>query len=314
MKLIERVFEVNSRADGIKIYPLGDVHIGCTSCAESKFKKMVAKIAKEPNSYWFGGGDMIDGIKLQDVKRSDPNTFPDWLLSGTADNIRENIVNMSSAEASRFVEFTKPIAGKCLGLICGNHEHSLRKYHGQDVVAEIVGGLRAEELGRPQRFGEKYKGYIEDLTDEFFMRLKFVRKNKRGKTLSSSSVKMYACHGFGGGRTAGAEPTHLERLAKGRDVDIVLRGHSHTFHILPAIVSLTIPNSGKLDGVECIHKEKRCGNWGCWVKSNTVGQPTYASMANYPARSLTTLSVSIRPFAEREKRLYPKIMLQEVSL
>ena len=158
-------------------------------------------------------------------------------------------------------------------MIEGNHERTMRNGKHIDVLSHLCDRLD-----------------VPNLTGTAMGRLFF----KRAKT-AVKTVKIAITHGTGGGRTAGAEPNHLMRLANQFDAEIILRGHSHTFCILPPIVQVSLPQSGNLPS-ECTQKEKRVGNWGCWVKSYPVGESGYVEVANYPPRPLSTVKVIIKPF------------------
>ena len=78
---------------------------------------------------------------------------------------------------------------------------------------------------------------------------------------SGISVGMFIMHGFGGGRSEGAEANHLRRLYEIADADILMRGHSHTFEIRLSKISLYVPEKGMLPD-ELLQRETFRGNWG----------------------------------------------------
>lgn len=283
MNILEKRIDVYSRSDEISIYPLGDLHIGSRACAEGKIRKVITEIKNNPNAYWFGGGDILDAIKPMDSKRFDFNTLPDWMIEGKAVTIRERLNDILKQQLVRFYDLIEPIKHKCIGMIEGNHEFAIRKLYNQDIQQDICSFLKCENL-----------------TDEFFMRLMFVFRskssNKQGRT---TNIKLYACHGHGGGRTPGAEPNHLHRLiSEWEDADICLRGHSHIYHIIPPKPKLFIPNKGQIPN-EFLTQYRHAGNWGCWVYSHHKGPSTYASRACYPARPMITLKIIIKPLKDQ---------------
>ncbi|MCP4537763.1 MAG: hypothetical protein GY832_11520 [Chloroflexi bacterium] len=271
MKLVDKLIKCKSRSDKFYLYAIGDAHIGARNCAESYLKRLIRKIKDTDNAYWLGGGDYVDAIKPQDSRRFTPESIPDWILEGDAVTIRERLKDVVRQERNRFYDMVEPIKDKCLGLIRGNHEASIVKYYNEDPHQWLCDALEAP-----------------DLTDCAFVRLRF----QRGSSLRT--ITTFICHGHGGGRTPGAEPNHLHRLASTKDAEICLRGHSHTFHILPPIVRLCIPHTGKLPE-ECQAKYCRAGNWGAWLRSYAAGEPTYDSQACYPPRSLSTLEIILEP-------------------
>jgi hypothetical protein len=320
MRVMEFQFpRVDSRTDSFSLYPLGDVHIGALNCAESAFRRVIKMIKEDQNAYWIGGGDYLDAVILQDQKRFDPSTLPGWLLAGHVNDIRatiedggspeelaEKIMSMISknsrqklsdmvkAQRDRFLSITAPIHNKCIGLIEGNHEYSIMKYHNRSVMDEL-----AESIGAP------------NLTDCAFLRFRFTRNC--GEKDAVSNVRAFICHGHGGGRTPGAEPNHLARLAADKECELVLRGHSHTQHILPPIARMTLPTGGPL-GDEAESTICRAANWGTFVKTYASGPSTYASRATYPVRPLSTVRVDITPFRSVGNRTRPKVIIAELEM
>lgn len=307
MKVKEFVFPVAThRSQKYTIYPLGDVHVGALNCAEKQFKRVVAEIKADPYAYWFGGGDLLDAIILQDSKRFEPAVLPDWMLTGDPEAIRKKVSDMIESQRDRVVEMLEPIKHKCIGLLEGNHEHSIMKHHNRNLMDELCSKLN-----------------VDNLTDCCFIRLKFQQVLHSGDRGPTTIVRMFATHGSGGGRTAGSEPNHLARLALDKDCELVLRGHSHTQHILPTIARLSIPTRGQLNA-EPTACTMRVANWGCYLKTYAAGPGTYDSRATYPVRPLSTIKVSITPFTVSHipasngvgatQICKPKIIIEEMEM
>lgn len=271
MNLVDKKVEANSRSDIFYFYPVGDVHLGAFNCAETHFRKYVDYIKSQPNAFWLGGGDYCNCITPSDVSRYDVRALANWIFTGSAMNIKEALLDIAKQERERFCEIVEPIKDKCIGLIEGNHEASLMKYShsGHHYIM-------CDELG------------VQNLTDAAFVRLSFAAQSHR------QSVKIFIMHGWGGGRTPGAEPCHLSRMGQIADADIHLRGHSHTFRIEPSEPHLCIPNRGMLPD-ECMQREVFKANWGCWLKSYAKGPPTYDSQKAYPPRPLKAIEIKIKP-------------------
>ena len=279
MKIIDKVIQVPSRSTTYTLYGLGDTHVGGLNCAEQELRRLVRIIEKDPHALWVGGGDYCDAVILNDAKRFDVNTLPDWMLTGKAGTVRKRIRDVLTAQRKRFLKFVDPIKDKCLGLLEGNHEYTILKYHNRDHLATMAEALETEEL-----------------TDCCFLRLVFRRpKGKKGALgCAGKVVTVFACHGHGGGRTSGAEPNRLFRLGADKGCDIVLTGHSHTYFIHPPVAMLTIPHSGELPQDPLI-REKYMANWGAFVYTYAAGPSTYASRANYPVRPMYTVQTIIQP-------------------
>jgi predicted phosphodiesterase len=279
MKVVEREFIVASRKDEFRLFMLGDVHIGALNCAERELRRLVKHIETTENAYWIGGGDYCDAVILKDAKRFDINTLPAWMLESDAETTREKLGDILHAQRARWNDITRPIWSKCLGMIEGNHEYTIFKHHNANHLQLMCDNME-----------------VENLTDCAFMRLNFhydATKSPSGST-RGSIVNAFLCHGHGGGRTSGAEPNKLHRLAADKDADIVLTGHTHSFCIHPPIPMLGIPRRGELP-VDPIITEKHSANWGSFVYTYASGPSTYASRANYPLRAMYTVETVIQP-------------------
>ena len=296
MKILDKLIQCKGRSDTFEIIPIGDIHIGARSCAEKPLKKMIKEIAGNPNTYVIGGGDWLDAIKPQDSKRFDYDTLPDWMLEGDAVNVREKLNDIIKQQYERTIGIFEPLSpGQLIGLVEGNHEFTIRKHYNQDVHAGLCRRLNTENL-----------------TDEALIRLRF----KRGSAIIT--IIIYIRHGYGGGRTAGAEPNKLDRmLAEWECADICFTGHTHCYDILPPKPVLEIPRNGKLLS-ECTCRYRWAGNWGCWLYSHPSGESSYSSRACYPARPLLSCKAVIRPFAQLTfggvQRTMPHIELRSITL
>lgn len=298
MRLMEYKYLVPGRDVTFRLYALGDVHIGALNCAEEELTKLVQRIKNDPFAIWVGGGDYADAVILNDVSRFDVNTLPNWMLRGNPQTIKERIGDILFAQRQRFVSMVKPIQDKCLGLIEGNHEFAIFKHHNRDHMAELCRMLS-----------------VPNLTDCAFLRLRFIRKTDHANSghNPSTTCTVFICHGHGGGRTAGAEPTKLQRLAMDKDVDIVLTGHTHTYDILPPIVQLGIPTTGALPEDPIVH-EKHVANWGSFLYTYKTGPSTYSSRENYPVRPMYTVEAVISPFRTNRTNQFVKIQMNGIKL
>jgi UDP-2,3-diacylglucosamine pyrophosphatase LpxH len=88
----------------IKIYPLGDVHLGSPGCQFDAFRELVEQIASEPRSYAVMMGDLLD----MGLKNSVGDPYHATMPPG--------------AQKRAMVDALMPIKGKILALVSGNHE------------------------------------------------------------------------------------------------------------------------------------------------------------------------------------------------
>jgi hypothetical protein len=302
MKLLSHTIECKSRNFRYEIFPFGDCHIGKRNCAEGSIGKQVKEVIRRsemPNrgAAVLFGGDIFNAINPVDIRRFDFDDLADWFLESDADSTRERLSDMTAQELKRVISIFNPIKHLTLGAITGNHENMLRKRQNIYIHKKFCENLN-----------------IADLTDEALIRLTF----NRGKNGGSSVVKIYIRHGYGGGRTAGAEPNKIYRMmAEWQDADVCLTGHSHTFSMSPPEPVLYVPNKGKLP--ERLLCRNRFGaNWGCWLYSHHTGPGSYESAACYPARPMSTLKIVIWPFWRNRKNkrdfTIPKIEIRDYPI
>jgi len=186
---------------------------------------------------------------------------------------------MVNQEVNHAVDVFQPVQQYILGAIYGKHEKDMRTRQNIDVQAAFC-----DRLG------------IVNLTDEAVVRLNMVRVIKGRTKNAGSVVKIYLRHGYGSGRTAGAEPNKLDRmLAEWEGIDVCLSGHTHNFNIAPPKPVAYVPNGGKLpERLE--YRYRFAANPGCWLYSHLKGAGSYESAACYPARPMMTLKIVIWPF------------------
>ena len=133
MRVLTREFYNVSRSDVFTLYPLGDVHIGARACNEKRFRAKVAEIEADDKALWVGQGDYAEFINRND-KRFSVGSLAKWI--DIAD-----LVDLAKAQRDHFLDIVRPIASKCLGLICGNHELAIQQKFERDVYSEIVAGV-----------------------------------------------------------------------------------------------------------------------------------------------------------------------------
>ena len=223
MRVITHSIRHASRADMIRITPLGDMHLGNALCDEKLLAETVAEIEADPLHYWGGIGDYGEFINRSDRRHRESHLAP-WL---------HGVDDLSSAQIDKIVEILEPIKDKCLWLVRGNHEDLIHKKYEHDVYAELCRKLGAC-AERPLELG--YRGFV---------RVRMHRGTTRGATYT---VVIYVHHGYGGGRLEGAKALKLGRLPKSYYADIYLYGHSHVNLAQPGHVVGPATRGNKLVG------------------------------------------------------------------
>lgn len=313
MHKVTETIKCSGRSDRVEIFPFYDCHIGKRNCAEDEIRKQVKEIlrrSKLPNRHVrvVLGGDMMNAINPPDVRRFDFAELADWLIvpteaeleekgaKGAADIVRAKLSNISNQELKRAVAIFSPIKHLIVGAITGNHERMMKTRQNVDVHGALCDRLN-----------------IVNMTDEGVVRLYM----KRSKTAVATTI-IYLRHGYGAGRTPGAEPNRLARLRdEWEDADICFSGHSHDFCIMAPKAVATIPRRGKMP--DNLHYRYRfAANCGCWLYSHLEGPASYESAGCYPAKPMMTLKAVIWPFwslmMNGELVEMPKVELRQYAI
>lgn len=247
MQVHERVIQYKSRRDEFHLYPIGDEHLGTIHCAESKLIEQHKIIKNDPLALWIGMGDKAEAITPSDP-RWDSNSIASWLHQ---DNIAED-------EANRYIEIVSKYGdtSKCLGLLTGNHEESIRRHSHSNIHTNICKRLN-----------------LPDLDYSAFIRLVF----RRGRNGSSFEVVIYATHGAGAAITKGAKLNRLQRVMSDFESDITLHGHMHDV-ITDTRVPLGLNRQNEIKA-----KRKVGAITGCWFRTYTQGEKaSYGEIQSFP--------------------------------
>lgn len=265
MEVIEKTIEY-TRPEKFYFYPLGDIHKGVIHCDEDLLEETVNQIKKERNAFWLGMGDYGDCITPSDFKRWDGRILAPW-MRGQEDNI-------GPAQRDSIDEQLSPIWNKCLGLIEGNHEESIRRFNHYNLIKELLDKANK-------------KGNVPYAGVSCFVRLNFRRKG----TNESHDFIIHARHGEGSARTSGARALAVLRLSQSMvNAHIVLMGHLHGQES-PDIPQRLILRSGKIKSFETIATMT-----GAWVRAYMQGvPPCYLERWGTPPSTLGCPRIVIEP-------------------
>jgi len=261
MEIVTKDIPYTQANSEFRIYFLGDIHAGTIHCSEEKIKAKVAEIGKLKNTFWVGMGDYAEFITASDP-RWDPSqkAIPSWVEQ---DNIAE-------CQRKWVVDLFKPIKNKCIGLLYGNHEDSIRIHSHINVQKNICDDLDVPNLG--------YIAYV---------RLRFLRDNSNEVHI----IKGVVTHGAGGAITPGAKMIRLERFMNAFNGRWYAHAHIH---------DMLERNRPYIDcdpiGTKIIQQVQVGVTTGCWFK--TYGQGVYASYGekkNYPAVSIGCPYIVVDP-------------------
>ena len=215
-------------------------------------------------------GDYGDCITPSDFKRWDGRILAPW-MKGQEDNI-------GPTQRDSINEQLSPIWNKCLGLIEGNHEESIRRFNHYNLIKELLDKANK-------------KGTVPYAGVSCFARLNFRRKDSN----ESHDFIIHARHGEGSARTSGARALAVLRLSQSMvNAHIVLMGHLHGQES-PDIPQRLILRGGKIKSFETVATMT-----GAWVRAYMQGvPPSYVERYGFPASTLGCPRIVIEPDKDR---------------
>jgi len=242
------------------LYWFADLHAGTIHCMEDHVIRKVDEIKHKQNAYWLGGGDYAEFITPKD-KRFDPDqkAIAPWVEPD----------NIAHCQTEWLTKLFYPIRKKCVGLLYGNHENSIRVYNHDNVIKNLCSNLEVDNLGF-----------------SCFLRLFFKRENSN----ESHLVKGCFTHGSSGAITEGAKLMALMRFMKSFEADIY--GYAHIHDYIPKSYSrMTISPQGKIKSSTSIG----CST-GAWFRTYTKGiTASYGEQKVYPPTEVCCAMFVINP-------------------
>jgi len=241
----------------IKIKPIFDVHAGNVACDIKEFKKYLAE-GNDDDTWFIGGGDLMDSIITSDLKRyqkSSDATKGDEVIDEQVETMRDLLL---------------PYKDKIIGLGIGNHEENITKRCGTNPMKRLCSEL-----------GVMYLGY------SFLLALGIYDS---GNSNRSIRIVVRGHHGWGGGsRTRGGEITKYEKDMGKWDADIFIYGHGHKKQ------ADRMPRLG-LQGEHLIAKPQLLVLCGTYLKTYLKSSDsTYSERAGYPPVEIGSPTIIITP-------------------
>jgi hypothetical protein len=282
LELSKRETRLAGRGQTVKLFPIGDTHLGAPACDVQSLRETIAAVANDPAAYWIGMGDYVDAIAPGD-KRWRLRTI-DWNSIGR--DARGNLDTSDLAEwmsglmEKEFKSILNP--EKCLGLLEGNHERAFADHYYVDLT---------------RRLGKRYD--VPYLGQTALIRWIFRRSNTNGG--HAATVDIFAEHGATGGGTDGNSVNNLSQRLSQWDADVLLKGHVHRRMIYrktrlgwgpkamttrPQILALT----------------------GTYLKGYEEGGLTYSEQKAYAPNELGGTVILLKPFEAQLGGVYTDAM------
>jgi len=232
-----------------RLFCLGDIHAGTIHCVEHEIKRKVEEIKNSKNTYWLGMGDYAEFITPKD-KRFDPS------LKSIADWVEPD--NLGHCQTKWLTELFTPIKHKCVGLLYGNHENSIRIYNHENVQQNLCDTLGVDNLGY-----------------SCFLRFHFQKGGNGERHLITGAFT----HGSSGAITEGAKLMALMRWMKSMDADIYGYAHLHDY-LEKSLSRMYISDTGKS---KIKSKVANGVTTGSWFRTYSQGiQASYGETRCYP--------------------------------
>jgi hypothetical protein len=270
MNIIKKEIIYPSCSHTFNIIPLGDIHLGNIGCDIKKLTKIITWIKETPRTFWIGTGDYTECINIDDPRFDELSVDPDYRLRG--------ISRLITQQMRDIVALLRPIQNKCIGLVSGNHEETIRLRYKRDIMYEIAERLHLQHL----LLG--YDGWI---------RLQFIRKPSttiKLRNTSHTSYTIYISHGFGAARKSGAKVNRLEDFTTFMDADIIILGHEHKKIIAPPVIKLYLTQEGNLS-----YRKQIALMAGSFLRGYVENATTYIEKKGYPPSDLGVVKIMLKP-------------------
>lgn len=269
-----------------KTFKLGlfsDLHLDSPDCDIETLKKHL-DICKKEGRYIMMGGDEFDAIIHTDKKRYTPSRD---------DNNRDDQINQ---KLERAIELLKPYADNIIFIGRGNHEESILKYSGVDMIALLV-----NELNHHKKNGEIQKGNYQN-----FVRLNWVSSFSGPSMKTIQRYDILQHHGFGGASPVTKGALDFNRLMHGVSADLIWIGHKHHASIQASDPLMYVDNFGKI-----VVKNRQSIMTPSYLKGRTIDPNVNFAERFYTHQSLPGFgSVEITPQYEDDK----PVLKTDVSL
>jgi len=182
----------------LKLALFSDIHFDSPDCDKTTLKKHLDFCLKD-GRYILIGGDLFDAILLRDGKRA-------------VNHLMEKTDNQLNVKINDVVEFLRPYKDSILFIGRGNHEESILKYSGVDVLQLVT-----QLLNTGSKHQIQYGNYAN------FLRFNFV--DNRNKSIIHYDI--FQNHGAGGNSPVTKGMIDFNRIMKGTLADLIWIGHKH---------------------------------------------------------------------------------------
>jgi hypothetical protein len=264
------------------LIPFGDIHRDSDMFALDYWRRFLDRASSLPNAIFLGMGDYCDGVST-----SERSIIKDERLHETTKRNIETFYRETNHKLAKELSF---MDGKLIGLLGGNHYYPFDDGSTSDhMLADLM--------------KTKYLGVCS------FIRLT-IRDTKSNH--KSASIDIFAHHGKGGGGSAGATFSTLDKMQQTADADIFLMGHDHKRGVVPSNPRIKISrgNGGKL------HVKERTpwlGRTGSFLKAYENGSVSYNVDCGRSPASLGWIEFELTPIRSQSNGDKVSIRIRGIS-
>lgn len=206
-----------------KLALFSDLHLDSPDCDIETLKRHL-DVCKKEGRYILMGGDEFDALIHTDKKRYTPSR---------TDNNRDDQIN---EKLERAIALLQPYANNILFIGRGNHEESILKYSGVDMIDLLV-----KELNHWKDNGEIQKGNYQN-----FIRFNWVTSFNGPSMRSVQHYDIYQNHGCGSSSPVTKGAIDFNRIIHGVNADLIWIGHKHASNFLPSDPIMYIDQNGNI--------------------------------------------------------------------
>lgn len=249
-----------------RIIPFGDVHRDSDSHAKKPWQDFLKYAARQTDAYFLGMGDFVDGFST-----SERAILSDGHLHETS---QRNFERQADAQVKRLAKELRPLEGRIIGLLGGNHYFSFSD--GTDSDQRLARELKCRYLGACAAIRLLVKGSITPHS-------------------GVHRVDIAAHHGRGAARTIGGSLAGVQKLMDCFDCDIHLMGDDHKVGCCPVGQRLQIVRCPGTDsGYTVTSRTPWIGRTGSFTRGYEQDIGSYVVDAAFPPTSLGWIEFTIR--------------------
>lgn len=258
-----------------KLALFSDLHLDSPDCNIEILKKHL-NFCKKEGRFILMGGDEFDALIHTDKKRYTPSRNT---------NNRDDQIN---EKLERAIDLLLPFANNILFIGKGNHEESILKYSGVDMIDLLI-----KELNHYKKNGQIIKGNYQN-----FIRFNWVNSFNGPSMKILQHYDIYQNHGQGQAASVTKGMIDFNRITTGTMADLIWIGHKHQ-----AVMDYSAPIMYVDQNSEIKLKNRQCIQTPSYQKGRTIDDHNVMFAEKFYSHQALPgfASVEITPIYENNK-------------